>query len=152
MSFIRLWSLPCFTSWEMSLSVKNYLNVPSQCIFFCWNILLFPELDMADLMWGGVPFTIPSVTAMKYISGAVQVKVTLWWNIKRKHKLFKFQREKNLPIGGHYNARQTMEREVRTEQLSDSDFWKYIKIEVNKNFWNLKFSISETISKTVCPP
>merc|ERR1712183_353039 len=29
---------------------------------------------MADLMWGGVPFTIPSVTAMKYISGAVQVK------------------------------------------------------------------------------
>ena len=26
-------------------------------------------------MWGGVPFTIPSVTAMKYISGAVQVKV-----------------------------------------------------------------------------
>ena len=40
-------------------------------------------------------------------------------NIKRKHKLFKFQREKNLPIGGHYNARQTMEREVRTEQLPD---------------------------------
>jgi len=30
---------------------------------------------MADLMWGGVPFTIPSKTAMKYISGAVKVKV-----------------------------------------------------------------------------
>ena len=30
----------------------------------------------ADLMWGGVPFTIPSVTAMKYISGAVKVKVS----------------------------------------------------------------------------
>ena len=68
-------------------------------------------------------------------------------NIKRKHKLFKFQREKNLPIGGHYNARQTMEREGRTEQLPHLK--KYIKIEVNKNFWNLKFSISETISKTV---
>ena len=40
-------------------------------------VFIFPELDMADLMWGGVPFTIPSVTAMKYISGAVQVKVTL---------------------------------------------------------------------------
>ena len=30
---------------------------------------------MADLMWGGVPFTIPSSTAMKYLSGAVKVKV-----------------------------------------------------------------------------
>ena len=70
-------------------------------------------------------------------------------NIKRKHKLFKFQREKNLPIGGHYNARQTMEREVRTEKLSDLK--KYIKIEVNKNFWNCKISISETISKSVSP-
>ena len=30
---------------------------------------------MADLMWGGVPFTIPSSTAMKYISGAVKVQV-----------------------------------------------------------------------------
>ena len=31
----------------------------------------------SDLMWGGVPFTIPSVTAMKYISGAVTVKVSV---------------------------------------------------------------------------
>ena len=30
---------------------------------------------MADMMWGGVPFTIPSITAMKYISGAVKVQV-----------------------------------------------------------------------------
>jgi len=59
---------------------------------------------MADLMWGGVPFTIPSVTAMKYISGAVQVK-----------------REKNLPIGGHYNARQTMERELIGHKMSRRD-------------------------------
>merc|ERR1719397_1702459 len=29
---------------------------------------------MADLMWGGVPFTIPSKVAMKYLSGAVPVK------------------------------------------------------------------------------
>ena len=33
---------------------------------------------MADLMWGGVPFTIPSSTAMKYLSGAVQVKVKFY--------------------------------------------------------------------------
>ena len=59
----------------MSLSVK--VSIFSVSVFLCYNILLFPELDMADLMWGGVPFTIPSVTAMKYISGAVQVKVTL---------------------------------------------------------------------------
>merc|ERR1711950_62127 len=56
---------------------------------------------MADLMWGGVPFTIPSVTAMKYISGAVQVK-----------------RECSLSIGGHYNARQTMEREMIGHKMS----------------------------------
>ena len=32
---------------------------------------------------------------------------------KETNKKFKFQRQCNLPIGGHYNARQTMEREVR---------------------------------------
>merc|ERR1712098_248888 len=56
---------------------------------------------MADLMWGGVPFTIPSKTAMKYLSGAVKVK-----------------RECNLPEGGHYNSRQTMERELRGHRES----------------------------------
>merc|ERR1712029_338461 len=59
---------------------------------------------MADMMWGGVPFTIPSSTAMKYISGAVKV-----------------QREANLPIGGHYNARQTMERELLGHRQSRLD-------------------------------
>merc|ERR1712117_710499 len=59
---------------------------------------------MADLMWGGVPFTIPSLTAMKYLSGAVKV-----------------QRECNLPIGGHYNARQTMERELIGHRQSRRD-------------------------------
>ena len=48
-----------------------------QSHFLCFSFFTFPELDMAaDLMWGGVPFTIPSVTAMKYISGAVKVKVS----------------------------------------------------------------------------
>merc|ERR1712150_435000 len=51
---------------------------------------------MADRMWGGVPFTIPSSTAMKYLSGAVKVK-----------------RESALAPGGRYNARQTMR--ARTE-------------------------------------
>merc|ERR1711863_162196 len=59
---------------------------------------------MADLMWGGVPFTIPSITAMKYTSGSVQV-----------------QRQCNLPIGGHYNARQTMERELVGHRQSRRD-------------------------------
>jgi hypothetical protein len=30
---------------------------------------------MSDLMWGGVPFQIPSVTAMKYLGSSVKVKV-----------------------------------------------------------------------------
>ena len=30
---------------------------------------------MSDLMWGGVPFQIPSITAMKYLGKAVKVKV-----------------------------------------------------------------------------
>jgi len=55
-------------------------------------------------MWGGVPFTIPSLTAMKYLSGAVKV-----------------QRQCNLPIGGHYNARQTMERELIGHRQSRRD-------------------------------
>merc|ERR1712071_108070 len=51
--------------------------------------------EMADRMWGGVPFTIPSKTAMKYLSGALKAK-----------------REAALPSGGKYNARQTMDREL----------------------------------------
>ena len=31
---------------------------------------------MSDLMWGGVPFQIPSITAMKYLGKAVKVKVS----------------------------------------------------------------------------
>jgi len=50
---------------------------------------------MADRMWGGVPFTIPSSTAMKYLSGAVKVP-----------------RESAIEAGGRYNARQTMDREL----------------------------------------
>lgn len=50
---------------------------------------------MADRMWGGVPFTIPSKTAMKYLSGAVKVP-----------------RESAIEAGGRYNARQTMDREI----------------------------------------
>eukprot|EP00092_Neocalanus_flemingeri_P035986 GFUD01039184.1.p1 GENE.GFUD01039184.1~~GFUD01039184.1.p1 ORF type:complete len:191 (+),score=33.81 GFUD01039184.1:57-575(+) len=68
---------------------------------------------MADLMWGGVPFTIPSKTAMKYLSGAVQVK-----------------RECNLPAGGHYNARKTMEREIIGHRESRKDMMEsYEKFE-----------------------
>eukprot|EP00092_Neocalanus_flemingeri_P035987 GFUD01039185.1.p1 GENE.GFUD01039185.1~~GFUD01039185.1.p1 ORF type:complete len:173 (+),score=23.77 GFUD01039185.1:56-574(+) len=59
---------------------------------------------MADRMWGGVPFTIPSKTAMKYLSGAVQVK-----------------RECNLPAGGHYNSRKTMDREMIGHRQSRKD-------------------------------
>jgi len=50
---------------------------------------------MADNMWGGVPFQLPSKTAIKYLGRAVKVK-----------------RECDIPIGGRYNARQTMDREI----------------------------------------
>merc|ERR1712037_688969 len=59
---------------------------------------------MADRMWGGVPFTIPSSTAMKYLSGAVKVK-----------------RESALAPGGRYNARQTMEREIVGHRFARQD-------------------------------
>merc|ERR1712241_1020362 len=83
-----------------------HTTLPWKAAIFSGSLFytLKQELDMADLMWGGVPFTIPSVTAMKYSSGAVQVK-----------------REKNLPIGGHYNARQTMERELVGHKMSRRD-------------------------------
>jgi len=50
---------------------------------------------MADNMWGGVPFQLPSKTAIKYLGRSVKVK-----------------RECDIPIGGRYNTRQTMEREL----------------------------------------
>merc|ERR1712203_723079 len=59
---------------------------------------------MADRMWGGVPFTIPSSTAMKYLSGAVKVK-----------------RESALAPGGRYNARQTMDREIVGHRFARQD-------------------------------
>jgi len=59
---------------------------------------------MADRMWGGVPFTIPSSTAMKYLSGAVKVK-----------------RESALAPGGRYNARQTMDREITGHRFARQD-------------------------------
>merc|ERR1711923_567441 len=79
---------------------------PDPCLRSCDILVQSYEqkTKMADLMWGGVPFTIPSSTAMKYISGAVKV-----------------QREANLPIGGHYNARQTMERELLGHRQSRLD-------------------------------
>merc|ERR1711936_1215730 len=87
-------------------------RISVQSHFLCFSFFTFPELDMAaDLMWGGVPFTIPSVTAMKYISGAVKVKVSHGGG----------KRECHLPIGGHYNARQTMERELIGHKMSRRD-------------------------------
>eukprot|EP00088_Acartia_fossae_P070719 TRINITY_DN9545_c0_g1_i1.p1 TRINITY_DN9545_c0_g1~~TRINITY_DN9545_c0_g1_i1.p1 ORF type:complete len:167 (-),score=24.77 TRINITY_DN9545_c0_g1_i1:262-762(-) len=50
---------------------------------------------MADNMWGGIPFQLPSKTAIKYLGRAVKVK-----------------RECDIPIGGRYNTRQTMDREI----------------------------------------
>jgi len=51
---------------------------------------------MADLMWGGVPFITPSETARKYLDcRTVTVK-----------------RQCDLPDGGRYNARMTMDREI----------------------------------------
>merc|ERR1712128_321522 len=67
-------------------------------------------LIMADLMWGGVPFTIPSKTAMKYLSGAVKVK-----------------RECNLPAGGHYNSRKTLDREFVGHRESRKKCWRVTK-------------------------
>jgi len=49
-------------------------------------------------MWGGVPFRVPSKTAIKYLGGIRTVP--------------DLKRECDLPIGGRYNARKTMEREI----------------------------------------
>jgi len=75
---------------------------------------------MSDLMWGGVPFRIPSKTAIKYLSGAVKV-----------------QREVNLPVGGRYNARKTMEREIpghRQARLDrEESYANYDKLRSNRS-------------------
>merc|ERR1712002_774006 len=65
---------------------------------------------MADRMWGGVPFTVPSSTAIKYLSGAVKVP-----------------RECNIPAGGRYNARQTMDREIVGHRLVRQDMLESIE-------------------------
>merc|ERR1712227_251741 len=52
-------------------------HLPDPCLRSCDILVQSYEqkTKMADLMWGGVPFTIPSLTAMKYISGAVKVQL-----------------------------------------------------------------------------
>lgn len=59
---------------------------------------------MSDLMWGGVPFQLPSSTAIKYLGKAVKVK-----------------RECDIEDGARYNARQTMEKEVIGHRQSRKD-------------------------------
>merc|ERR1711874_500196 len=72
---------------------------------------------MADRMWGGVPFTIPSSTAIKYLSGAVKVP-----------------RESAIAPGGRYNARQTMEREVVGHRFVRQDMNESYEIMRSRSF------------------
>lgn len=58
-------------------------------------------------MWGGVPFRVPSVTAIKYLGGIRTIP--------------DLKRECDLPIGGRYNARKTMEREIRGHKTANRD-------------------------------
>jgi len=62
---------------------------------------------MADLMWGGVPFRVPSKTAMKYMGGHRAVP--------------DLKRECDIPVGGRYNARKTMEREIPGHKTAHRD-------------------------------
>jgi len=55
-------------------------------------------------MWGGVPFTIPSTIASKYINDRVKV-----------------EKQSDLRVGGRYNARMTMDREMRGYKQSRQD-------------------------------
>jgi len=55
-------------------------------------------------MWGGIPFQLPSTTAMKYLGRAVKVK-----------------RECDIEVGGRYNARKTMERELIGHRQARAD-------------------------------
>jgi len=48
----------------------------------------------SDRMWGGLPFIVPSNTAMKYLHHA------------------KVMNEEDVPIGAHYRAREDMMKNV----------------------------------------
>lgn len=72
---IKLWieqgpnEINTYLLWSLAIVISHFPN------FLALSAYFFKKTKMADLMWGGVPFTIPSLTAMKYISGAVKVQV-----------------------------------------------------------------------------
>ena len=49
----------------------------------------------SDRMWGGLPFMVPSKTAMKYLHHAKVIP------------------EEDVPVGAHYRAREDMLQNVR---------------------------------------
>ena len=64
-------------------------------------------------MWGGLPFIVPSNTAMKYLHHA------------------KVMREEDVPIGAHYRAREDMMNNVSWTcfHFNLIDAWKQMKRE-----------------------
>merc|ERR1711973_111741 len=85
--------------------------------------------NMADIMWGGVPFQLPSKTAIKYLGRAVKVK-----------------RECDIPVGGRYNARQTMEKEIIGHRQTRKDL-----IESYDNYDIMKRRAISDPPLTTCP-
>merc|ERR1712130_601211 len=86
----------------------------------CSPITDYPQVRMVDVGFGGVPFVLPSKTAIKYLSGAVKVK-----------------RESAITTGARYNARKTMERELSGHKQAREDMMEsYEKFE--KERWRAR--------------
>jgi hypothetical protein len=68
------WSPPKIpTGTDGSLLTQSVGGKAGDIVFVLTATLLVCR--MSDLMWGGVPFQIPSSTALKYLGKAVKVKV-----------------------------------------------------------------------------
>jgi len=60
-----------------------------------WHSITFIPKMASDRMWGGLPYIVPSKTAMKYLYHAKVIE------------------EEEVPVGSHYRAREDMLQNVR---------------------------------------
>lgn len=68
----------------------------------------------SDRMWGGLPFIVPSKTAMKYLHHAKVIS------------------EEDVPVGAHYRAREDMINNVRAKKQGKRNCTKMAAVTLTK--------------------
>ena len=82
------------------------------------SVAVLKKVSMAsDRMWGGLPFMVPSKTAMKYLHHAKVIP------------------EEDVPVGAHYRAREDMLQNVRLSHYQVNYIWPLNTKDLKVTFW-----------------